>query len=84
MNRYQSQYDTLVFIETGLEGGGKFLDDAVAEAGAKGWAFECVSGNLEWLRRLVGGDWPNAEFLIAPPGYHIRASYDTGVVQVQK
>jgi hypothetical protein len=84
LNRYQSQYTTLVFIETGLEAGGKFIDQAAAEAATKGWAFERVPGNLQWLRGLVSGDWPHAEFVTAPPGYCIRASYDTGVVQVQK
>jgi len=84
LNRYQAQYTTLVFIETGLEPGSQFLDQAAAEARAKGWVFEQVTGSLEWLRRLVHGDWPHTEFVIAPPGYRIRASYDTGVVQVQK
>jgi len=84
LNRYQSQYTTLVFIETGLEAGGKFVEQAAEEARAKGWTFERVAGNLEWLRRLVWGDWPAAEFVTAPPGYSIRASYDTGVVKVQK
>jgi hypothetical protein len=84
LNRYQAQYTTLVFIETGLEAGGTFLEQAAAEARAKGWAFERVPGNLEWLRGLVFGEWPTAEFVIAPSGYQIRASYDTGVVQVQK
>jgi len=82
LTRYQSQYSRLTFIETGLESGGKFVGESVAEAKEKGWTFERVTGDLAWLRRLVYGEWTEAEFVIAEPGQRIVASYDTGVVKV--
>ena len=82
LTRYQSQYSRLTFIETGLEAGGKFVGESVAEAKEKGWTFERLTGDLAWLRRLVDGEWPEAGFVIAGPGQRIVASYDTGVVKV--
>jgi len=87
MTRYRSQYRKLTFIETGLEtgiaAGGKFIAEAAAEAAENGWSFERLPGDLAWLRRLVEGDWPEAEFVIALPGQLIAASYDSAVVQVR-
>ena len=83
MMRYQSQYRKLTFIETGLEAGGKFVDEAAREASQKGWAFERLQGDLAWLARLVAGEWADAEFVVAEPGRHFAASYDSAVVKVQ-
>jgi len=83
LTRYRSQYSKLTFIETGLEAGGKFIAEAAAEAKEKGWSFERLPGDLAWLRRLVEGQWEEAEFAIAEPGQRIVASYDTRVVNVQ-
>jgi len=83
MTSYQSHYSKLTFIETGLEPGSKFADEAAAEAGEKGWTFERLPGDLAWLRRMVAGEWAEAEFVVAAPGQRIGASYDNGVLKVQ-
>jgi len=83
MTRYRSHYRKLTFIETGLEAGGKFIAEAAAEAQENGWSFERLPGDLAWLRRLVEGDWAEAEFVVALPGQRIMASYDNGVLRVQ-
>ena len=82
MTRYRAQYRKHTFIETGLEASGKFIDEASAEAKEKGWSFERLPGDLMWLGRLVEGEWTEAEFVIAEPGQHLAASYDTRVVTV--
>ena len=83
MTRYCSQYRKLTFIETGLEAGGTFVTEAAAEARQRGLSFERLLGNLAWLRRMVEGEWAEAEFVVAEPGQRIVASYDTGVVKVE-
>lgn len=35
-----------------------------------------VAGDMRLLKMLVDGDWPDAEFLVIPPGKNIRATYD--------
>ncbi len=84
MTRYRSQYRKLVFIETGLEPDGKLAAEAASEAKDNGWSFERLAGDLAWLRRLVYGEWPESEFVVALPGQRIVASYDSGVLKVQE
>ena len=83
MTRYRSNYRKLTFIETGLEAGGKFIAEAAAEAMEKSWIFERLTGDLAWLRRLVDGEWAEAEFLVTAPGERIAPSYDHRVVKVR-
>jgi hypothetical protein len=80
MTRYRTQYRKLVFIETGLEAGGKFVAEAAAEASEKSWGFERLPGDLAWVRRMLNGEWADTEFVVAAPGQCIAASYDAGVV----
>jgi hypothetical protein len=84
LTRYQSQYSKLVFIETGIEPDGRFARDAAAEAAGKGWSFERLVGDLAWLRRMVAGDWADAEFAVAEPAERIAASYDGAILKVQR
>jgi hypothetical protein len=83
LTRYRSHYGKLTFIETGLEAGARFIAEAAAEAGEKGWRFERLPGDLAWLRRMVDGEWPEAEFAVAGPGQRIAASNDAAVVRVE-
>jgi hypothetical protein len=83
MTRYRSHYSKLTFIETGLEAGGNFIAEATTEAKENGWSFERLPGDLAWLRRMVQGEWTEAEFVIALPGQRIIASYDVGVLRVK-
>jgi hypothetical protein len=83
MTRCLAQYGKLTFIETGLEAGGTSIAEAAAEAPEKGWSFERLRGDLAWLRRMVEGEWTEAEFVVAGPGQQIAASYDSAVVQVR-
>jgi uncharacterized protein DUF1638 len=83
MTRYWTRYSKLAYIETGLEAGGKFIEEAAAEAAEKGWRFERLAGDLAWLRRLVDGAWSETEFLIAAPGQRFAASFDAGILKVE-
>jgi len=83
MSRYRSRYGKLTFIETGLEPDGDFAAEAAAEAEDQGWRFEQLHGDLAWLRRLVGGEWAEHEFVVANPGQRIAATYDALIVSIQ-
>jgi len=82
LTRYRSHYSKLAFIETGLEPNGAFAAEAAAEAGENGWRFERLPGDLAWLRRLVAGEWAEAEFVVAAPGERFAASFDASVMRV--
>jgi hypothetical protein len=42
-------------------------------AAGKNWRFERAAGDLALLDRLVSGDWPEADFLVVPPGSMVVA-----------
>ena len=81
LTRFQSNYRTLTFIETGLECDGRFEEQARQEAAGKGWQFEKLAGDLRLLHRLVNGDWSSDDFLVVRPGQRIEAQFDENIVR---
>lgn len=81
--RYEQHYRQLTFIESGLEPGRQFEQQASQEALEKGWTFSKLRGDLHWLRQLVNGDWPAENFLVAPPGCRIVASFDHQIIRIE-
>jgi hypothetical protein len=80
MTRYQTNYQKLVYIQTGLEPDGRFENEARREAAERGWRFQSVKGSLEIFRRLVGGEWDNDDIVVAQPGERFAARYDERIV----
>lgn len=83
LTSYQTRYRQLTFIETGLECDARFAEQARAEAADKRWRFETVAGDLGMFRRLVGGEWNPADFLVVAPGERIVASFDAEIVKAE-
>ena len=79
-NGYQRNYRKLAYISTGLEPDGSFERQAREEAARRGWRFETVRGDLCLFERLVAGDWDEADFLVVPPGWRVKATYDGGII----
>ena len=84
LRRYERSYRQLTFIETGLEPDGRFEQQARVEAAEKNWQFEKICGDLSLIRKLVGGDWDPADFLVVEPGGRIVASYDEGIIKAER
>ncbi|MBL8177412.1 MAG: DUF1638 domain-containing protein [Bryobacterales bacterium] len=82
--RYQQHYRQLTYIESGLEPDASFERQARGEAEEKGWAFSKLRGSLHWLRQLVNGDWPEADFLVVPPGGTMVASFDERIIRIEE
>jgi uncharacterized protein DUF1638 len=81
LNKYKTTYGKLTFIEMGIEPDDRFEKQSRSDAAEHGWAFEKLAGDLSLLRRLVDGDWNEADFLVVPPGGRIAATYDDLVIQ---
>jgi hypothetical protein len=77
---YQRNYRRLAYIATGLEPDGSFEQQAREEAARRGWQFETIRGDLRLFERLVAGDWDEDDFLMVPPGWRVKATYDGGIV----
>jgi hypothetical protein len=81
LNRYKTTYGKLTFIEMGIEPDGRFEQQTRADAADRGWAFEKLAGDLSLLRRLVDGEWNDADFLVVPRGHRIAATYDDRIIE---
>jgi hypothetical protein len=71
----------MTFIEMGIEPDGSFEQRAREDASTRGWAYEKIGGDIGLIQRMVNGEWNPKEFLVVPPGQHIEASYDDGVIK---
>lgn len=71
---------TMVFIdvpETRRAGVEDRVRDRVAPDGL---TLRTVPGNLDLIRRMLEGDWAEAEFLLVPPGHATRGVYDMDTI----
>jgi len=80
-NGYQRNYRKLAYIATGLEPDGSFERQAREEAARRGWQFEIIRGDLRLFERLVAGDWDENDFLVVPPGWRVKPTYDGGIIE---
>ena len=80
-NGYQRNYRKLAYIATGLEPDGSFEQQAREEAARHGWQFETIRGDLRLFERLVAGDWDDNDFLVVPPGWRVKPTYDRGIIE---
>ena len=80
-NGYQRNYRQLAYIATGLEPDGGFEQQACEEAAGRGWQFETIRGDLRLFERLVAGGWDENDFLVVPPGWRVRPTYDGAIIE---
>lgn len=78
--KFTQHYKRLAFIATPVPDLEQRERKAAEIARQQGWAFERLSGDLGWLRRLLDGDWNEREFLIVPPHHRVALSYDERLI----
>lgn len=81
---YVKNYGQFTFIEMGVEPNGQFESHTRQQAEERGWKFEKLQGDLSMIQRLVEGVWDKKEFLVIPPGWHVVARYDEGIVTAEE
>lgn len=79
MGAWQKHYDRAVFVDMGVGDSSAAEAKARSQAAQRGWLFECITGDLILLRRLLNGDWQN-DFLVLQPDERSSASNDEQVV----
>ncbi len=83
MGGWGQHYNRAVFIDTGVGGGEDVEARTREEAARRGWTFERMAGDIVRIRRLLHGDWDDADFLTIQPGERIVMTNDLGVVRAE-
>jgi hypothetical protein len=81
LHTWYKNYTRAVYIQMGLVRFPETEEQARKVASDYGWAYEETDGDMRLLRSLTGGDWPEQEFLLVPPGYRTEGAYDDNVLR---
>ena len=76
-------YKRVTFIRMGSEPNDSFRLHSKRRAADHKWEFEEVEGDMTMIRRLVNGNWSDADFLVVPPGWRIAARYDDAIITAE-
>lgn len=68
---WKRNYTRAAFIDLGLGDSETYARFTQEIADDVGWQFERIPGSLHLIEKLVAGDWPKDDFLVAPPGHRI-------------
>lgn len=60
----------------------EYEEDVENSALSKGWTYERIEGDNTLLKRMLDGEWDEKDFLIIPPGYTCRQTYDSRIIEV--
>jgi hypothetical protein len=86
MGAWRSHYDRAAFVEMGVADPRAVTPvetHARDDADRRGWAFERLAGEVVLVRRLLEGDWDDADFLVLRPGERLAMSYDEAVIRAE-
>ena len=76
-------YGRLTYIHMGIEPDDRFERESRALAAERGWTFEAVDGDMGLIRRMLAGRWDEADFLVVPPGWQVRAAHDGAILRAE-
>lgn len=77
---WKRNYNRAAFIDTGLATSDACANYARQMAQELGWRYEVLPGDPHLLRKLVEGEWDEAEFLVLQPGQRSASSGDESIL----
>ena len=83
LNSWQRNYDTIAYIDMGIDSYDGHEQKAREEAQEKGWNFIKLQGDIGLLQRLVDSEWNPDEFLVVQPGQRIKPVYVDNIIRVE-
>jgi hypothetical protein len=83
LGAWRGHYDRAAFVDMGVGDSSAAEARARDEAVRRGWTFDRLAGELLLLRRLLDGEWDEADFLVLNPGQRLAMSYDEAVIRAE-
>jgi uncharacterized protein DUF1638 len=77
-------YERLAYIETPVPACKEWEQAARDLARSRGWRFEPLAGNLQWLKRLLHAEWDPKEFLVLKPGERVALRHDSRLIEAER
>jgi hypothetical protein len=84
MGAWRSHYDRAAYVDMGVapaSAASLAEERARDDSERRGWQFDKLAGELLLVRRLIDGDWDDADFLVLAPGEQLAMSYDERVIR---
>jgi len=85
-NELQKQYrhySRYTFISMGIDNDTDIETTVRQKAKERNWEFEYLKGDMSIFTRLVAGKWDTGDFLIVPPGYRIKPTYNEFIIDIE-
>jgi hypothetical protein len=82
MGDWLKNYTKFAYIDTGFGDFSAYKAEAAEEAKNRSLAYEELTGSIEFLMRLMDGDWDPESFLVLEPGQKIAPAYDGSIVTI--
>ena len=80
MGAWQMHYKRAVYLDMGIGNSSSVAEIAQDEATRRGWTFERLAGDLILIRKLLGGEWDEQDFLVLQPGQQVRMTYTEDII----
>jgi len=81
LTQYKKHYNTLTYIQMGVEPDARFEKQSRGDAEKEGWKFRKVNGDISFIQRFVNGEWNEEEFLVVQPGYKVAANFKENIIE---
>jgi hypothetical protein len=80
MSRWTSSYSHGTLINFEFVEHLKMREQVQKICAEKGWEYSEIQGDFSLFEKLVEGNWPEADFLVVPPGQKVIATNDERVI----
>jgi len=81
---WKQHYSRAAFINQGLGDIERYREFTRGIAERNGWEYAELPGDAALLRKLVGAEWSEEDFLVLRPGETLEATYDGGLIRAKR